>query len=52
MDYIKGLPLAPHCCRSAPHQLPLVTAVCTQLTFQEKKSLLSLLKSIKEEGKR
>ena len=29
MDYIKGLPLAPHRCRSAPHQLPLATAVCT-----------------------
>ena len=28
MDYIKGLPLAPHRCRSAPHQLPLATAVC------------------------
>ena len=30
MDYIKGLPLAPHRCRSAPHQLPLATAVCTE----------------------
>ena len=29
MDYIKGLPLAPHRCRSAPHQLPLATAVCS-----------------------
>ena len=28
MDYIKGLPTAPHRCRSAPHQLPLATAVC------------------------
>ena len=30
MDYIKGLPLAPHRCRSAPHQLPLAAAVCTK----------------------
>ena len=29
MDHIKGLPLAPHRCRSAPHQLPLATAVCS-----------------------
>ena len=28
MDYIKGLPLAPHRCRSVPHQLPLATGVC------------------------
>ena len=27
MDYIKGLPLAPHRCRSAPHQLPLAMAI-------------------------
>lgn len=29
VDYIKRLPLAPHRCRSAPHQLPLATAVCS-----------------------
>ncbi|MDD7000568.1 MAG: DUF4368 domain-containing protein, partial [Oscillibacter sp.] len=34
VDYIKGLPLAPHRCRSAPHQLPLATAVCMQLLEQ------------------
>ena len=28
MDYIKSLPLPPPRCRSAPHQLPLATAVC------------------------
>lgn len=32
VDYIKRLPLAPHRCRSAPHRLPLATAVCTQGT--------------------
>ena len=32
MDYIKGLPTAPHRCRSAPHQLPLATAVCIHTT--------------------
>lgn len=31
MDYIKSLPLPPPRCRSAPHQLPLATAVCTLL---------------------
>ena len=31
MDYIKSLPLPPPRCRSAPHQLPLATAVCTQV---------------------
>ena len=30
ITYIKTLPLSPRCCRSAPHQLPLATAVCTK----------------------
>lgn len=29
MDYIKTLPLPPPRCRSAPHQLPPASAVCT-----------------------
>ena len=30
MDYIKTLPLPPPRCRSAPHQLPPASAVCTR----------------------
>ena len=39
MDYIKSLPLPPPRCRSAPHQLPLATAVCKLATnrLQRKK---------------
>lgn len=32
MDYIKTLPPPPRC-RSAPHQLPPASAVCTALQF-------------------
>lgn len=31
MDYIKTLPLPPPRCRSAPHQLPPASAVCTMV---------------------
>ena len=41
MDYIKGLPLAPHRCRSAPHQLPLATAVCNRAYITEKMILVA-----------
>ena len=38
MDYIKTLPLPPPRCRSAPHQLPPASAVCTITFFLAKKS--------------
>lgn len=37
MDYIKTLPLPPPRCRSAPHQLPPASAVCTAVAAPEKK---------------
>lgn len=48
MDYIKGLPLAPHRCRSAPHQLPLATAVCSLITRNEERLQATMTDEQKE----
>ena len=49
MDYIKTLPLPPPRCRSAPHQLPPASAVCSLRAMYDTIPPQILLKEIKEE---